>query len=150
MPSDPLPDDSFQLEIRDQFVPATDPDFLGRVVSVVLAHVERPHMPVSLLLTDDAEIGRIHGEFLGDPSATDVLSFELDGGVDVVVSVERARQQALERGHAVEAELALYVTHGILHACGYDDVEPGDRAAMRVAERAVLGDLGLGIDDVDA
>lgn len=150
MPSDPLPDDSPQLEINDQFVPATDPDFVNRVVTAVLRHVERPRMPVSLLLTDAVEIGRLHGEFLGDPSATDVISFELDGGVDVVVSVERARQQAFERGHSVEAELALYITHGILHVCGYDDVEPADREAMRVAERSVLSHLGLGIDDVDA
>ncbi len=139
-----------ELEINDQFVPGTDPEFVARVVRSALAYTERPGLRVSLLLTDEAEIGRIHGEFLGDDSATDVISFELDGGVDIVVSVERARAQAQERGHAHEAELALYITHGILHACGYDDVEASDRAAMRDAERAVLGDLGLRIDGVDA
>lgn len=150
MRSDPLPDDSLQLQVNDQFVPATDPDLVARVVTAALAYVERPEMPVSLLLTDEAEIGRIHQEFLGDPQGTDVISFPLDDGVDLVVSVERARHQAALRGHAVEAELALYITHGILHACGYDDVETSDREAMRVAERAVLGALDLRIDDVDA
>ena len=142
-------DDQPQLDINDQFVPASDARFVTRVVRAALAHAGRPDMRVSLLLTDDAEIGRIHGEFLGDDSATDVISFEIDGGVDVVVSVERARQEAVSRGHSQEAELALYITHGILHACGYDDVETSDRAAMRVAERAVLAQLGLCVDDVD-
>jgi probable rRNA maturation factor len=146
----PLPNDSLQLEVNDQFIPATDRGFIARVVTAVLAYVDRPAMPVSLLLTDEAGIAKIHGEFLGDPSGTDVISFPLDDGVDLVVSVERAREQAIARGHATEAELALYMVHGILHACGYDDVEPSDREAMRVAERAVLDALGLGIDDVDA
>jgi len=145
----PPPGDSSQLDINDQFVPTTDRQFVARVVQAALAHAGQSGMSVSLLLTDEAEIGRIHGEFLGDDSATDVISFEIDGGVDVVVSVERARQQAESRGHSHEAELALYITHGILHACGYDDVEASDREAMRVAERAVLADLGLRVDDVD-
>jgi probable rRNA maturation factor len=137
------------LEVTDRFVPATPRRLVERVVGAVLAFVGRPAMPVSLLLTDEAEIAAIHDEFMGDPSATDVISFPLDDGVDVVVSVERAHREAAARGHLVDAELALYIVHGVLHACGYDDIEPGDRQAMRAAECAVLEGLGYRIAPVD-
>ena len=98
---------------------------------------------MSLLLTGERDIARLHGEHLGDPSPTDVMSFELDDGVEIVVSVQRARQEARRRGHAIRAELALYVAHGILHACGHDDRTARARARMRAAEQRVLDALGL-------
>ena len=135
--------------MNDRFVPATEPALVARVVAAALSYLERPAMPVSLLLTDDAEIGKIHDRFLGDPSPTDVISFPLDDGVDIVVSVERAHSQARERGHDASAELALYLIHGLLHVCGYDDVDSQDRQRMRVAEREILTRLELFVDDVD-
>jgi hypothetical protein len=47
------------------------------------------------------------------------------------------------RGHDVQAELALYVIHGLLHLCGYDGRDPADAAAMRARERHYLALLGL-------
>ena len=107
-------------------------------------------MPVSLLLTDDAEIAQIHDDFLEDATPTDVISFALDGAAELVVSVETASRCARERGHAVREEVALYVVHGLLHLCGHDDKGVRARARMRAAERAVLSSLGIAIDDVDA
>lgn len=130
-------------------MPATDPGLVAGVVAATLRIVGRPSMPVSLLLTDEEEIAVLHDRFLGDPTPTDVISFPLDDGVDVVVSVERAQVEAKARGHRVEAELALYIAHGILHACGYDDIEADDRKRMREAERRVLDELRLHIDAVD-
>ena len=65
---------------------------------------------------------------------------------DIVVSVERAREQAAEgRGGqtgdvrwAAADELRLLVTHGVLHVCGWDHAEPDDEAAMRALERRLL------------
>ncbi len=138
-----------RLEVSDRFRPRTDRAFLRRVVAAALKHVRRQDMRVSLLLTDDAELARLHGEFLGDPSPTDVLSFELDDGVEVAVSVERARREAGRRGHTIRAEIALYVVHGILHACGYDDADREQRARMRAAEQTVLAALGCRVAPVD-
>jgi probable rRNA maturation factor len=58
------------------------------------------------------------------------------------VSVERARVEARRRDLSPERELALYVVHGCLHLCGFDDRAPRPRARMRAAERAVLARLG--------
>jgi probable rRNA maturation factor len=138
-----------RLEVNDRFRPRTDRAFLARVVAAALRHEGRTSMPVSLLLADDREIARLHARFLGDPSRTDVISFEMDGAADIAVSVECARREAARRGHSIRAELALYVVHGILHACGHDDVRARDRARMREAERAVLASLGLRVAPVD-
>jgi probable rRNA maturation factor len=66
---------------------------------------------------------------------------------DIVVSVERATEQAVE-GHGGQTgdahwspadELRLLVTHGTLHLCGWDHAEPTEEAAMRALERRLLG-----------
>lgn len=138
------------LQLLDRGRPRTPVAFVRDVVRAVLAFGERPDMPVSLLLTDDAEIGVLHDQHLGDPSATDVMSFELDGEAEIVVSVETARRIAEERGHEARAEIALYIVHGLLHTLGYDDVRVRDRRRMRRAEQVVLQRLGLRVHAVDA
>ncbi len=137
------------VELVDRFRPRSDAAFVRRVAAAARRFGGRPDLPVSLLLTDDAEIAALHGEFLGDPTPTDVITFPLDDGVEIVVSVECARREARARGHAIRAELALYVVHGVLHVCGYDDIEARDRARMRAAERAVLDALGVVVGAVD-
>lgn len=138
-----------RLEIADRGRPRTDRAFVARVVRAALDHVGRPDLPVSLLITDDAEIAELHGRFLGDATPTDVISFALDDGAELVVSRETARRKAREHGHTVRAELALYVVHGILHVTGYDDVRARDRARMRTAEREVMQRLRLRVHAVD-
>ncbi len=142
--------DRLQLELLDRGRPRTPAAFVREVVRATLAFAERPDLPVSLLLTDDAEIAALHEAHLGDPTPTDVMSFELDGGAEIVVSVETARRIAREKGHAARAEIALYIVHGLLHTVGYDDVRAAQRRRMRNAERAVLAQLDLHVHAVDA
>ena len=129
--------------------PRSDRRFLARVVRAALAHAGQGELAVSLLLTGDAESARLHRDHFGDPAPTDVMSFPLDGGVEVAVNVACARREARRRGHSIRAELALYVVHGILHACGHDDVRRAARARMRAAERAILDALALRVAAVD-
>ncbi|MCA3008170.1 MAG: rRNA maturation RNase YbeY [Phycisphaerales bacterium] len=138
-----------QLDVVDRVRPRTPRPFLARVVRAALAHGGRPAMPVALLLTGDREIGRLHAEFLGDPSPTDVISFAVDDGAEIVVSVDTARRVAKEKGHAARAEVALYVVHGLLHVMGWDDVRPRLREQMRAAEAAIMRSLGLAYAPVD-
>ena len=138
------------LTVTDRGRPRSDLARLRRVVRAALSVGQRPSMPVSLLLTDDAEISALHAQFLGDPTPTDVISFELDGAAELVVSVETAKRCAKERGHSIADEVALYVTHGTLHVCGFDDIRKQDRARMRQAEREALSSIGIDVDVVDA
>jgi probable rRNA maturation factor len=104
---------------------------------------------VSLAFVDNATIHRLNRQYLGHDEPTDVLSFPLSEGRsgklagELVIGAEVAHDQAQQQGHDVQAELALYVIHGLLHLCGYDDHEPADAAAMRERERHYLQLLGL-------
>jgi probable rRNA maturation factor len=106
---------------------------------------------VSVLLTTDAAIARLNGEFRGKKKATDVLSFPAAGvgaegmAGDLAVSVETALRQAEEQGHALAVEIKVLVLHGLLHLAGFDhEVDDGRMARREKALRARLG-LPLGL-----
>ena len=104
---------------------------------------------VTIALLDDATIHALNKRFLDHDEPTDVLSFPSGEGTakklsgELAVGADVAQRQATERGHDVQAELALYVIHGLLHLCGYDDHEDAGRAAMRQRERHYLQLLGF-------
>ncbi len=139
-----------QISIKNQqeVVPV---DFrqLREVARVVLDGEGQGDGRVGIALMDNAAIHALNKRFLEHDEPTDVLSFPLsDPGSrklegDLAVGAEMAQAQAKARGHDVRAELALYVIHGLLHLCGYDDNEDEGRAAMRERERHYLKLLGL-------
>ncbi|HJP02777.1 MAG TPA: rRNA maturation RNase YbeY [Planctomycetota bacterium] len=120
-------------------------------VEAALRHGGRWPVTMDVVFVDDETIGDLHGRFLDDPSPTDVLSFELgDGGgpeAEIYVSVECARRVAARRGGSVARELALYIVHGALHLCGFDDGDEAQCLRMRCAEADVLAALGYSQDD---
>src|SRR5436305_965119 len=103
---------------------------------------------ISLAFVDNATIHSLNKRFLNHDEPTDVLSFPMSGrGAKVfegelVMGAEVAQAQAQERGHDVGVELALYVIHGLLHLCGYDDRDEKDSKRMRQRERHYLKLLG--------
>jgi probable rRNA maturation factor len=104
---------------------------------------------VSLAFVDNATIHQLNQRYLQHDEPTDVLSFPLSEpnarrlAGELVIGAEVARAQAEGRGHDVQAELALYIIHGLLHLCGYDDQTPAGAAEMRERERFHLQRLGL-------
>jgi len=124
---------------------------------------------VSVHTTDNEGIRRVNREQRSIDRETDVLSFPMldllpgkkpqpspenidpeTGFVflgDIVISLEKARQQADEYGHSVERELGFLTVHSILHLLGYDH-EGGERQAaeMRAREEYILNKLGLARD----
>ncbi|MFO1051161.1 MAG: rRNA maturation RNase YbeY [Planctomycetota bacterium] len=139
-----------RLTILDRFRPRTDRELLRRAVRAALALGRREDLEVALLLTDDSGIAELHGRHLGDATPTDVMSFLTDDTADLVVNVQRARREARRRGTTIRGEVALYVIHGLLHLCGFDDHAPRARARMRAAEQEVLAQIGLRVAPVDA
>lgn len=139
-----------EIAITDAAASRIPRAFLRKVVATALEVGGRPGLPVSLLLTDDAGISVVHADHLDDPTATDVISFDLDDSADLVVSVETAARVAAREGHRMRDEVALYVIHGLLHVCGHDDHAKRARARMRRAELDALQRLGLRVAPVDA
>lgn len=112
---------------------------------------------VSVTFVDNAEIQALNREHRRLDKPTDVLSFsQLEGEDeivlpegqplplgDIVISLERCREQAEDYGHSFDRELGFLVAHGMLHLLGYDHQNQGDEAAMTARTEEILGELGL-------
>ncbi len=101
-----------------------------------------PPGELSVVFLTDADLARLHDDFLDDPSTTDVITFEGDpaAGVagEICVSADTARAYARRHGRDFAAELTLYLVHGWLHLAGYDDLRPERKRRMRAAEARAL------------
>lgn len=81
---------------------------------------------VSVTFTDNERIKELNSEYRNIDRETDVLSFPMDengeDGVlgDIVISLEKAKQQSEEYGHSLEREVAFLCVHSVLHLLGYD------------------------------
>ena len=94
---------------------------------------------VIVTVVSDRKIAAIHADFMGIPTATDVITFQHG---DIVVSADTAQRSAQEFGHGLSEELGLYVVHGFLHLNGFTDEEPSERERMhRVQDRVWMESL---------
>jgi probable rRNA maturation factor len=105
------------------------------------------HIGVSIV--DDERMAALHRDHCRLDSTTDVLTFPLSEPgtpleVDLAVCADEAARRAEELGHSIERELLLYIVHGLLHCCGYNDHTEADFAAMHETEDAVLEAIGVG------
>ncbi len=113
---------------------------------------------ISVRFVDNEQIKELNNEYRDIDKATDVLSFPLgENGVydhnpasgaallgDIVISMQRAMEQAEEYGHSLDREVAFLTVHSMLHLLGYDHVNGGLEALrMREKEETVLTQLGL-------
>jgi probable rRNA maturation factor len=126
-----------------------DRRFMREVVRAVLEGERIGEAEISLAFVDNPTIHQLNRRYLQHDEPTDVLSFPLSEpgsrklAGELVIGTEVALTQAQQRGHDVQAELALYVIHGLLHLCGHDDHDEQDAAKMRQRERHYLQQLGL-------
>ena len=120
---------------------------LREIVRQVMAEEDIKDYEISLAFVDNPTIHGINKRFLEHDEPTDVITFPYSSGKvlvgELVIGVEVALEQARVGRHEVDAELALYVIHGLLHLVGYDDKDAHDRKQMRVRERYHLNGLGL-------
>ena len=123
--------------------------------------LEDSKLCVTVTLTTPKTIQEINKQYRNIDRATDVLSFpmfekdELDKKIqendfenedilgDIVVSVEKVKEQAIEYGHSFERELSYMIVHGFYHLMGYDHIEEDDKKIMREKEENILGKLSI-------
>ena len=119
---------------------------LKKIALAVLELVERKNLELSLALIGNAEMRKLNARYRHKDYPTDVLSFSVEGPGgpeahllgDVVISVEKAAQQAKERCHSLDRELTLLLIHGIVHLLGYDHERSAqDARAMGRVEKEV-------------
>lgn len=117
---------------------------------------------ISLAYVTNEAIQRINREYRHKDMPTDVISFALeetgdeevtivweDGEVqprvlgDIIISIERAQEQAERYGHSFDREMGFLALHGLLHLLGYDHMEPGEEKIMFDKQKEILSAYGL-------
>lgn len=118
---------------------------------------------MSVTFMDNAGIQVINRDYRGKDAPTDVISFALEEEGedelpiifeeedsafprnlgDIMISTERASEQASEYGHSFERELGFLAVHGFLHLNGYDHMEPDDEKEMFGLQKEILDAYGL-------
>jgi rRNA maturation RNase YbeY len=116
----------------------------------ILQLVQEEEAELSIALVGDAEMQQLNADYRQKDYPTDVLSFPADENLpikprllgDVIISVDRARQQAKERGRTLDQEMTILLIHGVLHLLGYDHERSAKEARrMRRLEKKVYGAL---------
>jgi probable rRNA maturation factor len=136
---------SIEIEVSDtQAHMQVDRADVMRIVRHVLLAENRADASISIALVDNDTIHRLNVKHLGHDWPTDVITFPLSGASDLalagelVVSAETAVTSAREMGSDARRELALYLIHGLLHLCGYDDSNEAAAAAMNRRQSELL------------
>jgi probable rRNA maturation factor len=145
-------------------VPAAIEEMMGEIAKVTWEAMDRRGRPeVSIVLCDNARIKELNRDYRGIDESTDVLSFpqeelgegedvilqrspELDELVvlgDVVISLEKAVEQAQSYGHSFEREVGFLLVHGLLHLLGMDHGTEEEQRHMREKEEQILTKLQL-------
>ncbi|SJZ96278.1 rRNA maturation RNase YbeY [Selenihalanaerobacter shriftii] len=120
-------------------------ELINQVIIKAAQLEEATPKEVSVALVDNKYIKELNHEYRNKDEPTDVLSFPLDDEFlgDIIISLERAKEQAKEYGHSLAREIGFLTVHGMLHLLGYDHKEQDDKAKMRNQEEKVLKQLNL-------
>jgi probable rRNA maturation factor len=94
---------------------------------------------IHVVLVDRAAMARVHGDFLGDPTETDVITFPYG---EILVCPAVAKDRATELRLKLDDEVLLYALHGLLHLAGYDDTTPKLAKEMAAAQEKLLRKVG--------
>ena len=144
-------------------------DIIEKVILVALDYEDCPYESmVYVLLTDNESIREINREHRGLDRPTDVLSFPMhdytvpadfsrieetdpdafhpDSGElmlgDIIISMDKVKEQSESYGHSVTRELAFLVAHSMLHLMGYDHMEDEERKVMEAKQEEILNLCG--------
>ena len=90
---------------------------------------------VEITLLGEAAIAKVHGEFLEDPTPTDVITFEHG---EILIGVPIAAANARKFRHPADHEVALCAIHGLLHLLGYDYLTENERVIMHARQEEIL------------
>ncbi len=113
---------------------------------------------LSVTFVNNEEIQRLNHQYRHIDRATDVLSFALEeaneeieiSGADIpivlgdiIISVDKAKEQAEEYNHSFSRELGFLALHGFLHLLGYDHMDSEEEKKMFLRQEEILNDFGL-------
>ncbi|MGC9394382.1 MAG: rRNA maturation RNase YbeY [Anaerolineae bacterium] len=147
------------IQVEEHVGPVDIKPLRKAVIETLAQQGVREACEVVVVISNDAALRDLNARFRGIDAPTDVLAFADDtrgpfaggGGKfprylgDIVISIDRAREQAETADGVLVQELQLLTVHGVLHLLGHDHAEPADKAAMWAAQTAILTALGADI-----
>ena len=136
-----------QLQVRPYYRGQISETSLIGAAETALQECQPGVVVVGILITGDAEIRQLNLQYRQIDSPTDVLSFNGDyidpeTGInylgDIIISVPRAKKQAVTAGHSLAQELELLAIHGVLHLCGFDHATNKQQQKMWSIQAEIL------------
>lgn len=141
------------IDNRTDFeLPITEDKVNGVIERCLLIERNSVDYEVSISFVEPEEIEYLNQTYRNIQDVTDVLSFPMDDDLsivdrpilgDIVINVERAKEQSLEYGHSFEREIIYLLVHSMFHLLGYDHMTTSEKKAMREKEKLALGQLGV-------
>ena len=122
---------------------------IKKLVKAICSRFKLSNATVGIAIINNEQMRKVNAQFMNRKSTTDCLSFDLSEDknrklFELVVNGELAQKEANLRGHSSEAELALYITHGLLHNLGFDDSTRKQARKMHDNEDKILQQFGYG------
>jgi len=113
-----------------------------RFLDKVIRDEERVPGDLLFILSDDESVFNINREFLKHDSYTDVIAFDNSVGEvvngEIYISIDTVRKNAREYGCSIMEETVRVMIHGLLHLCGYDDIQEKDRKIMLMKQELLV------------
>lgn len=132
----------FEVIEDESAIPVDSSRFEALCRYVLVALGQGGQWVVTVALVSDDALRQLHAQFMDEDSVTDVMTFPVgeagqEGG-DIVISVDRAAEQGPDHGFSVDQEVQFLLMHGLLHLCGWDDLNPQDRERMLARQTELL------------
>ena len=149
-PEPPEPTSTPNLIISvDDGIEHVEEGWLLEHTALVLGCLELTNAEIAIRVVNEVTMCELHERHSGDPLPTDVLTFERDRdrqaiSADIAICKDVAEQVSGDRDHGLNAELLLYIVHGILHCIGFDDHEAHNHQQMHEEENRILTSIGVG------
>lgn len=135
------------LLVNQQQIAAIDLPEFAQVALSTLSGEGKSGCELNVVFVDDRRIHALNRKHLGHDFPTDVISFVAEelppGSGELVISVEMAARKADEYHVSIRDEVLLYLVHGLLHLCGYDDLQEPERNLMIEREIRYCGTWGV-------
>lgn len=108
------------IEVNNLTGSRVDKGFLKKVAGVVMKGENKNKLDLSIALVSRSEIKKLNGKYRKKNKATDVLSFCYGGSSEVVLCLDKIKENSREYKTKIREELARTLIHGILHILGYN------------------------------
>lgn len=135
-------------------------DLLEKLLDYAANHEDvQKNAEVSVSFVNNTDIQQLNKTYRNKDEPTDVISFALQDTVsdrintaennlplilgDIIISIDRAEEQAIEYNHSLERELGFLAVHGFLHLLGYDHIDASEEKVMFQKQKDIMDGFGL-------